>query len=203
MSFALKSAGAMYQRGINAEAYIDEVVIKTQEDEWLVSNLAEIFDSLRKFKLMMNLEKCKFGVPSSKLLGYMFFRQGINPNLEKVSAFTKMAPPESLRDIKKLKGSMASFSRFISWLSVRGHHFFKLRKKHDKLFWTKEAQESFEDLNKYLTTPPTLMAPEPHKILLLYILATGNVVSTLIIIEREEPGPPKDPVPSVFHQRSA
>jgi hypothetical protein len=43
MSYVLKSAGAMYQRGIqkclhsqvghNAEAYIDDVVIKTQEDE--------------------------------------------------------------------------------------------------------------------------------------------------------------------------
>jgi hypothetical protein len=41
-------------------------------------------------------------------------------------------------------------------------------------------------LKKYLTTPPTLIAPEPHKNLQLYILATSNVVSTVIIIERAE-----------------
>jgi hypothetical protein len=41
-------------------------------------------------------------------------------------------------------------------------------------------------LKKYLTTPPTLVAPEPHKNLLLYISATSNVVSTAIIIERGE-----------------
>jgi hypothetical protein len=29
--------------------------------------------------------------------------------------------------------------------------------------WTHEAQEALEDLKKYLTTPPTLVAPEPHK----------------------------------------
>jgi hypothetical protein len=121
----------------------------------------------------------------------MVFRQGINPNVEKVSAFTKMAPSESLHDVKKLEGCMASFSWFISSLSVRGLHFFKLLKKQNKLVWTKEAQESFEYLNKYLTTPPTLMAPEPHKTLLLYISATSNVESTLIIVEREEPGPTK------------
>jgi hypothetical protein len=38
-------------------------------------------------------------------------------------------------------------------------------------------------LKKYLTTPPTLVAPEPHKNLQLYILAISNVLSTTIIVE--------------------
>jgi hypothetical protein len=37
-----------------------------------------------------------------------------------------------------------------------------------------------------MTTPPTLVALEPHKNLQLYISATSNVVSTAIIIERGE-----------------
>jgi hypothetical protein len=45
---------------------------------------------------------------------------------------------------------------------------------------------AFEDMKKYLTTPPTLVAMEPHENLQLYISATSNVVSTSIIIEREE-----------------
>jgi hypothetical protein len=43
-----------------------------------------------------------------------------------------------------------------------------------------------EDLKKYLITPPTLVAPEPHKNLQLYISATSNVVSMVIIVERQE-----------------
>jgi hypothetical protein len=61
-----------------------------------------------------------------------------------------------------------------------------LLKKLDKFQWTQEAQEAFEDLKKYLTTPPTLVAPEPHKNLQLYISTTSNVVSTAIIIEQRE-----------------
>jgi hypothetical protein len=38
-----------------------------------------------------------------------------------------------------------------------------LLKKLDKFQWTQEAQEAFEDLKKYLTTPPTLVALEPHE----------------------------------------
>jgi hypothetical protein len=74
MPFRLKSAGATYQRGIqrclhsqlgcNTEAYIDDVVVRTQEDEVLISDQAKIFNNLRKFKMKLNLENCTFGVPS-------------------------------------------------------------------------------------------------------------------------------------------
>jgi hypothetical protein len=49
---------------------------------------------------------------------------------------------------------MATLRRFISQLSVRGLTFFKLLMNQDKFQWTKEAQEAFKDLKKYLTTPP-------------------------------------------------
>jgi hypothetical protein len=79
--------------------YIDDVVVKTREDEGLISDLTETFDNLRKFKIKLNHEKCTFGVPSEKLLEYMVFRRGIDPNPEKVSAITKMKPSESLHDV--------------------------------------------------------------------------------------------------------
>jgi hypothetical protein len=167
----------------NVEEYVDDVVVKTQE-EGLISNLAETFDNLRKFKMKLNPKKCTFGVPSGKLIGYMVSHRGIDPNLEKVSTITKMKPPESLHDVQKLMGCMATLSKFISQLDVRGLPFFKLLKKHDMFQWTQEAQEAFEDLKKYLITPPTLVAPEPHKNLLLYISTTSIVVSTAIVVER-------------------
>jgi hypothetical protein len=43
--------------------YIDDVVIQTQEDEGLISDLADTFDNLRKFKMKLNPEKCTLGVP--------------------------------------------------------------------------------------------------------------------------------------------
>jgi hypothetical protein len=57
------------------------------------------FDNLRKFKIKLNPEKCTFGVPSGKLLGYMVSHRGIDPNPEKVLAITKMKLPESLHDV--------------------------------------------------------------------------------------------------------
>jgi hypothetical protein len=68
-------------------------VVKTQEEEGLISDLTETFNNLRKFKMKQNPQKCTFGVPSGKLLGYMVSHCGIDPNLEKVLAITKMKPP--------------------------------------------------------------------------------------------------------------
>jgi hypothetical protein len=100
--------------GRNTEAYIDDVVVKTREDEVLISDLAETFDNLRKFKMKLNPEKFRFGVPLGKLLGYMVSHRGIDPNPEKVSAIMKMKPPNCLHDVWKLMGCMTTLSRFIS-----------------------------------------------------------------------------------------
>jgi hypothetical protein len=109
MPFELKIEGASYQRGIqrclysqlghNMEAYVDNVVVKTWEEEGLISELTKTFDNLRKFKMKLNPKKCIFGVPSGKLLGYMVSQWGIDPNPEKVSAITQMKPPETLHDV--------------------------------------------------------------------------------------------------------
>jgi hypothetical protein len=142
MPFELKSVGATYQRGIqrclysqlghNVEAYVDDVVVKTREQEGLISNLAETFDNLRKFKMTLNLENCTFGVHIGKLLRNMVSRHGIDPNPEKMSAITKMKPPKSLHAVQKLTECMAALSRLISRLDVRGLPFFKLLRKQDK-----------------------------------------------------------------------
>jgi hypothetical protein len=147
---------------------VDDVVIKTRNSEDPISDLAEAFDNLRKFGMKLNPEKCTFSVPSEKLLGYMVSHRGIDPNPEKISAIMNMKPPQSLHDVQKLTGCMAALSRFISRLSVRGLPFFKLLKKQDKFQWTEEVQEAFEELKGYLTTLPTLVAPEPDKVLQLY-----------------------------------
>jgi hypothetical protein len=94
--------------------YVDDVVVKTWEEEGLISDLAKTFDNLRKFKMKLNPEKCSFGVPSGKLVGYMVSRRGIDTNPEKVLAIMKMKPPESLHDVQKLMGCMATLSRFMS-----------------------------------------------------------------------------------------
>ena len=51
-----------------------------------------------------------------------------------------------------------------------------------------EAQGAFDQLKKTLTTSPVLVAPLENEPLYLYVSATNRVVSTVLVVEREEEG---------------
>jgi hypothetical protein len=130
--------------------------------------------------------KCVFDVPSGLLLGFMVGHRGIEANPAKIHAICKMAKPSNKKDIMKLTGMMAALGHFISKLGEKRLPFFKLLKKAGKFVWDDEAKKAFEALKESLTTPPVMTPPIPKETLLLYISATTNVVSTVLVTEREE-----------------
>jgi hypothetical protein len=116
----------------------------------------------------------------------MVRHRAIEANPAKVDTICNMAKPSSKKDVMKLTGMMAALGRFISKLGEKGLPFFKLLKKADKFVWDDEAQKAFEVLKESLTTPPVMTPLVPGETLLLYISATTNVVSTILVAEREK-----------------
>jgi hypothetical protein len=85
MPFGLKNAGATYhqmmqnclgsQIGRNIQVYIDDVVITTRKEESLISDLAETFNNLNRYKLKLNLTKCSFVYQQDNYWG-SWYQQG-------------------------------------------------------------------------------------------------------------------------------
>ena len=83
MSFRLKNTRATYlnqQIGLNVEAYINDVVVKSKTADDLITDLEETFTNLKRYRWKLNPSKCIFGVPSGILLGYIIRARGIEPN---------------------------------------------------------------------------------------------------------------------------
>jgi hypothetical protein len=99
-----------------------------------------------------------------------------------------MKAPTCIKDVQKLTGCMAALNRFISKLGEWGFPFFKLLKHEEKFVWTPEADQALAELKDFLSKPPVLTAPRKGEQLLLYLAATTHVVSTAIIVERQEDG---------------
>jgi hypothetical protein len=120
MPFGLKNAGATYQWmmqncigsqiGRNIQVYIDDVVITTRKEESLISDLAETFDNLNRYKLKLNPTKCSFGISAGQLLGFLVSARGIEANLEKIQAILTMGKPTKLHDVQKLARRVAALS---------------------------------------------------------------------------------------------
>jgi hypothetical protein len=94
-----------------------------------------------------------------------------------------MKAPTCIKDVQKLTGCMAALNRFISKLGERGLPFFKLLKHQEKFVWTPKADQALAQLKDFLSKPPR---KKEH--LLLYLAVTTHVVSTAIVVERQEDG---------------
>jgi hypothetical protein len=168
MPFGLKNAGATYQRMMqnclgsqisrNIQVYIDDIVITTRKEESLIDDLKETFDNLDRYKLKLNPTKCSFGVSVGQLLGFLVSARGIEANPEKIQAILTMGKPAKLHEVQQLAGHIAALSQLIARLGEKALPFYALMKKSDKKFeWTEEADATFSQLKKVLSTPPVLV----------------------------------------------
>jgi hypothetical protein len=85
-------------------------------------------------------------------------------------------------------GCLAALNRFISRLGEKGLPLYRLLKKHERFSWTVEAQEALDKLKETLAHAPILMPPQGGEPLYLYITATTQAVSAIIVVERTEEG---------------
>ena len=81
MPFESKNTSASYQRlvnqvfskqiGRNMEVYVDNILVKSKEAKTHLKDLQETFNTLRRYKLKLNLVKYLFGVSLGKFLGFL------------------------------------------------------------------------------------------------------------------------------------
>jgi hypothetical protein len=86
------------------------VVITTRKEEFLISDLAETFNNLNRYKLKLNPTKCSSGVSAGQLMGFLVSSRGIEANPEKIQAILIMGKPTKLHDVQKLAGRVAALS---------------------------------------------------------------------------------------------
>ena len=85
-------------------------------------------------------------------------------------------------------GCLASLSHFISRLGEKGLPLYRLLRKNECFTWTPEAQEALNRLKASLTHAPILTPPIDGEPLNLYVAATTQVVSAVVVVERQEEG---------------
>uniref|UniRef100_A0A2N9GG66 RNase H type-1 domain-containing protein n=1 Tax=Fagus sylvatica TaxID=28930 RepID=A0A2N9GG66_FAGSY len=86
------------QIGRNVEVYMDDMLVKSMENEAHLTDLKETFQALRAYNMKLNPEKCTFGVSSGKFLGFMVSQRGIEANSDKIKAILEMSPPKTVKE---------------------------------------------------------------------------------------------------------
>ena len=184
MPFGLKNAGATYQRLMNKmfahQVYVDDMLVKSVRE----NDLQETFNTLQSYNMKLNPSKCVFEVTAGKFLDFMVSQRGIEVNPEKVRAVLELEPLRTMKAMQSLNGKVAALNRFLSKATDKCLPFFQVLKKSFK--WTNECQMAFEDLKKYLSSPPLLSPSMPGEELYLYITVSQVAVSATLV--RDEGG---------------
>jgi len=199
MPFGLKNAGATYQRlmdrvfrgqiGRSMEVYVDDMVVKSQTAEDHVCDLGEVFRQVRKYNMRLNPEKCVFGVPAGKFLGFMLTARGIEANPDKCAAIVEMRSPKNLKEVQRLMGRLTSLARFLPRLTEKVKSILKIMKKQTTEKWDDQCETTFQQIKEMISTPPIMSRPVEGLPLQLYLSISDDAISAALVQEVPEQRP--------------
>lgn len=95
--FGLKNARAIYQclmdkvfadqSSRNVEVYLNDMVIKFHDEEALIHDIEETFQTMTKAQMKLNPTKYTFGVEEGQFLRYQVTNEGISPKQATIQEF--------------------------------------------------------------------------------------------------------------------
>ncbi|GJU46540.1 reverse transcriptase domain-containing protein [Tanacetum coccineum] len=138
--------------------------------------------------MKLNPKKCSFGMEEGKFLGYIVTSEGIRANPEKAKAVMDMPSPKTLKQMQSLSGKLAALNRFLSKSAKRSLPFLDTLKKCTKkkdFRWTKAAEAAFLEMKKLVSELPTLTTPKKGETLMMYLAATNEAVSAVLLTKRD------------------
>ena len=98
-----------------------------------------------------------------------------------ITAILDLPSHKNSREVQRLTGRIAALNRFISRSTDKCLPFYDLLRGNKKFIWNERCEEAFEQLKRYLTTPPVLAKPDKGDTLYLYIAVYDAAISSVLV----------------------
>ena len=176
--FGLAQAPAYFQQLISivlqdcsdfAMAYLDDIIIFSQNEKDHLKHIEIIFKKLKKVDLKLKESKCDFFKKEIHYLGHLILVNGIQPFPEKLDSICNMPKPRSPKEINQFLGLTSYYRKFVPRFSDMARPLTKLLAHDCEFEWTKQCDISFQMLKDTLCSAPILKYPDTSK---LYTLST-------------------------------
>ena len=168
MPFGLKNAAQTFQRLMDAatselpgvSVYLDDVLIASATVKEHKAHLRGLCEALKKFGLVVNREKCIFGVKQLEFLGHKVSKDGIEALPEKVRAVHSFQTPTTLKALQRFLGIVNFYRRFLPGIAgVLRPLTDALKGSPKRLKWSTTMEEAFERAKKRLAKATMLAHP--------------------------------------------
>ena len=118
--------------------------------------LEQCLQRLQQNNFILNLSKCRFLKENLDFFGYIFSKEGSQPDRKKIAAFVNVSTPTPASDVRSLL-KMANFSsKFIPNFVTITAPLHKLTCKDVRFKWEHEHDHAFNQLQLLLTKSPVM-----------------------------------------------
>ncbi|WOH03791.1 hypothetical protein DCAR_0623191 [Daucus carota subsp. sativus] len=169
MPFGLTNAPAVFMALMNKVfqpfldkfviVFIDDILVYSKSKSEHEEHLRTALQILRENQLYAKLSKCEFWLDHVVFLGHVISSKGIEVDPKKIEAIWNWEVPKNVTEVRSFLGMAGYYRRFVEGFSKIAGPMTKLLRKNVPFQWTEEAQQSFDELKRRLTSAPVLTTP--------------------------------------------
>src|SRR5260221_1407058 len=170
MFFRLCNSPATFQMMMNnilqdfihngkAICYMDDILIYSctlSNHRWTV---CQVLTTLRKQRLFLKPEKCKFEQKEVEYLGLVISKDHVAMDPTKVHRVMEWPTPTTVKEVQSFLGFVNFYQKFICDFSDVAHPLYALTHKTQQWVWGSPEQKAFDALKKAVTSAPVLTFP--------------------------------------------
>ena len=214
--FGLSGAPATFQRlmsgvlgSLNWEValcYLDDILVWGTTWAEHLQRSRKVLQRIREVGMLLNPEKCTFGVRQIEFLGHVIGDGMLSINEARREELLRTPLPTTVTMLRKALGAFSYVQRWIPGMADLAKPLYELLDKDGRkeLKWTPETRAAFERLKEQVVNPPSLYLPDFSRPFVLVTDASG-VGTGAMLAQRDQlqPQGPLKPIAFFHHTLSS
>jgi len=158
LSFGISMAPELFQKRMTKyfgdiegiQIYFDDVLICANSRDEHDQIMMKVLDRARRLNIKFNPKKVQFAVKQVKYLGFIFNKQGVIPDPERIKTIKELSAPTNKKQLQYFVDMINYLRAFIPNLSEIITPFSELLKKNILWNWSKQCETVFNNLKEIL-----------------------------------------------------
>ncbi|XP_040159183.1 uncharacterized protein K02A2.6-like [Anopheles arabiensis] len=136
--------------------YIDDIIVYGSHRDEHDKRLTKVLQRLKEWNVVLNADKCVYGVSEMRILGHVISAEGVKPDKDKLNAIRNFRAPKSAEEVRSFLGLVNYVGKFIPDMATITHPLRQLTVEKEKFVWKSEHHSAFEKLKSFMISPSTL-----------------------------------------------
>ena len=163
--FGLKNVAQAFQRlmhRVGGDLYFISIYLDDIFKGSASAASSGFVDGLEEYGLVVNPDKCLFGVPELDFLGHHIDATGSRPLPKEVEALQQFPHPSTIQELQQFTGLVQFYNQFVSSINLLMSPLCKavaMKKQLEAILWTPKLKQAFTTARSSLVTATMLHHP--------------------------------------------